>query len=247
MLWLSIDVEEVQDMNFNIKWKKNPEINYESVIDWFLDKCENKKATAFVLGSFAKKYPGIVKKISKKIEVASHGYNHELVYKQPFEVWEKEIKDSKKLLEDIIQKPIKGYRAPSWSMPFEKKYYEVLAKEGFEYSSSYFPMKNYMYGNEIDKKNPFKIFTKFGVVEERPIPKKTIPYSGGFYLRFLPTFILKKMFDENSILYIHPYELIDENLLTFFNDYADKNIDYFLAFFHMGNTRKKILKIINGN
>lgn len=246
-MWVTIDVEEVQDMNFDIKWKKAPRIDYKSNIEWFIKISKDKKPTAFVLGSFAKKYPNIVQKLSEHFEIASHGFFHKLVYNQPFDEWKNELLKSKETLEQITQKKVVGYRSPSWSMPFEKKYYEFLAKSGFIYSSSYFPMKNYMYGNNINKKNPFNIYTKYGIIEERPIPKGVIPFSGGFYLRVLPLFYLKSQFkkNRNAVLYIHPYELIDKNLLFYFKKYAHINLDYFLAFFHFGNTRKKLLKIIN--
>ncbi len=248
MIWLTIDVEEVTDMNFNVLWHKEPKVDYEKYIDKFLEIKKDHKATAFVLGSFALKYPKIVKKLSANdIEIASHGLKHKLVYKESFNEWSYEVSEAKKILEDIVSMPIKGYRSPSWSMPFEKRYYTKLRELGYTYSSSYFPMKNYMYGNSIDKKEPFFIYTVFGKIEERPIPKYIFPYSGGFYTRVLPLFLLKYFFtkNKNSTVYIHPYELIDGNLLNYFKQYADKNIDYFLAFFTLGSTIKKLKKIIN--
>ncbi len=247
MIWLSIDVEEVTDMNFNVLWKNKPVLDYEKLIDHFIELQSHYKKTAFVLGSFAKKYPHIVKKISDNgIEIASHGFFHKLVYKESFEEWSEELKDAKALLEDLTGKKVKGYRSPSWSMPFEKKYYSELARLGFSYSSSYFPMKNYMYGNSINKTKPFYIYTEHGKVQERPIPKYIIPFSGGFYLRVLPLWLLKILFSKSnrSVIYIHPYELINANLLSYFNNYADKNIDYFLAFFSLGFARDKLRSIV---
>ena len=247
MIWLTIDVEEVTDMNFSVVWKKNPAICYEKYIDDFISISKEFSTTAFILGSFAKKYPHIVKRISNNnIEIATHGYNHKLVYKQKFTQWIEELNDSKKLLEDLISKSINGYRSPSWSMPFEKRYYEELARAGLKFSSSYFPMKNYMYGNSINKTQPFYIYTKFGKIEERPIPKLVIPFSGGFYLRVLPLWILKILFknSKNQVLYIHPYELMDENLIYFFKKYAKFNIDFFLAFYSTGSAKNKIIKIL---
>ncbi|NPA45248.1 MAG: DUF3473 domain-containing protein [Chlorobi bacterium] len=243
-----MDVEEAQDMNFNIKWKKTPDIDYKEPIEWFIKHSKNKTATAFVLGSFAKKHPEIVKELSKHVEIASHGYFHKLVYTQNFKDWEYELLKSKEILEELTQKEVIGYRSPSWSMPFEKRYYEALAKGGFKYSSSYFPMKNYLYGNEINKKKPFIVSTKYGDIQERPIPKDIIPFSGGFYMRVLPLFLLKHFFKKHkdAVMYIHPYELIDKNLLRYFLKYAHINLDYFLAFFHLGSTRKKIKEIVNG-
>jgi len=247
MIWFTIDVEEVTDMNFSVRWENPPYVEYEKYIDEFISFSKNFHSTAFVLGGFAKKYPDIVKKISKNgIEIASHGFKHELVYRQKFTQWSKELSDSKKLLEDLISKSVNGYRSPSWSMPFEKRYYEELVKIGFEFSSSYFPMKNYMYGNSINKTESFCIYTEFGKIEERPIPKFIIPFSGGFYLRVLPLWVLKVLFkkSKNSTLYVHPYELMDQNLMWFFKRFTKLNLDFFLAFYSTGFAKDKIREII---
>jgi hypothetical protein len=247
-MWLTIDVEEVTDMNFDVKWHQTPQLEYEKYIDSFIKFAKGRNATAFVLGSFAQKYPNIVKKLADNgIEIACHGLHHNLVYKEDFEVWKEELIEAKKILENLISKPVLGYRSPSWSMPFEKEYYEALAEAGFRYSSSYFPMKNYMYGNSINKKSPFYIYTKYGKVQERPIAKKVIPFSGGFYLRVLPLWLLKVVFGktENPVLYIHPYELMEMNLLRYFKRYASFNLDYFLAFYASSPAKKKIEALLD--
>jgi len=248
MIWLTIDVEEVTDMNFHIKWKEKPKIDYENYIEYFLNLKKDHKSTAFILGTFAEKYPNIVKRLyDNNVEIACHGYKHNLVYKESFEEWRESVKKAKDLLEEIIQHEVLGYRSPSWSMPFQKKYYEELKKMGFNYSSSYFPMKNYMYGNSIDKSSPFYIYTSYGKIQERPVPKYIIPFSGGFYLRVLPLWLLKILFKrvKNPVLYIHPYELIDKNLLIYFKDSAKFNIDYLLAFYSWGYAKNKIESILN--
>ncbi len=248
MIWLTLDVEEVTDMNFKVKWREEPPLEYEKYIDSFIEFSKNRNATAFVLGSFAKKYPHIVQKLSQNgIEIACHGLHHNLVYAEDFEIWSKDLVQAKKILEELTCKPVLGYRSPSWSMPFEKRYYEFLVKAGFEYSSSYFPMKNYMYGNSINKKTPFSIYTKYGQVQERPIPKNIIPFSGGFYLRVLPLWLLKLLFKntKNTILYIHPYELIDTNLLRYFKKYTAYNFDYFLAFYASSYAKNKIKALLD--
>ena len=248
MIWLTLDVEAVTDMNFNVQWEHEPLLEYEKYIDCFISFSKNHKATAFVLGSFAKKHPHIVEKLAKNgIEIACHGLHHNLVYSESFEVWSHDLLEAKKIIEKLTGQAVVGYRSPSWSMPFEKRYYEFLAKAGFKYSSSYFPMKNYMYGNSIVKRTPFMISTKYGKVQERPIPKKIIPFSGGFYLRVLPLWLLKLLFHktENPILYVHPYELMERNLLYFFKKYTTYNLDYFLAFYASSPARKKIEALLN--
>jgi len=248
MIWFTIDVEEVTDMNFNVLWRENPTLNYEVYIQKFIKLAKNHNATAFILGSFAEKHPEIVKIIAQNgIEIACHGYEHNLVYKEDFIAWCEGVKKAKEILEQISGMKIQGYRSPSWSLPFEKKYYTQLAKIGFTYSSSYFPMKNYMYGNSINKQSPFTIFTEYGSITERPVPKGLIPFSGGFYLRVLPLWLLKYFFKKtiDPVLYVHPYELMDTNLLFYFKKYTSVNIDYILAFFTLGKTETKIKSILH--
>jgi hypothetical protein len=246
-IWLTIDIEEITDTNFNILWKQNIKLDYDKLINDWINLCDslNIKSTCFVLGSFAKKYPHLIKKLyDNNHEIASHGNNHKLVYDMSLAQWEDSLIKSKDILEDITNNKITGYRSASWSLPFEKKYYQILAKNGYKYSSSYFPMKTYMYGNSINKKQPFKISTPSGDIMEYPIIKNIIPFSGGFYLRVLPMFILKQLFKRtnNTIIYIHPYEIMSKNLLIYFSKYANINLDFFLAFY---STSKPINKIYN--
>ena len=247
MIWLTIDIEEVEDMNFNIIWTEAPKVDYEQVIDTFIEISEGYRATAFILGSFAKKYPSLVKKLyNSGIEIGCHGFHHELIYNITFETWKSEVYGAKLYLENLLSVKILGYRSVNWSMPFTHDYYEELVKMGFSYSSSYFPMKNYMYGNEMNKKESFWIHTKYGLIEERPLKRDFIPFAGGFYLRILPVWILRYFFKKtkNPILYIHPYELIDDNLLRYFKKYAKVNIDYLLAFYTSSPTVNKIKRIL---
>ena len=257
-LWLTIDVEVLEDANFGITPKHPLSIDYEAIIEEWIELCDrhNTKSCAFILGSFAKKYPNAVRKLHEAgHDIACHGLRHELVYKLPFDLWKRELAQAKVILEDIIGKSIQGYRSPSWSMPFEKRYYEALLELGFSYSSSYFPFKTYMYGNSIDKKHPFKITTQNGTITEIPVPKLFIPFSGGFYLRVLPFFTTRALFTNlikkkiKPIIYTHPYELQKQ---LFFKHLKDMVLDkaYLLTFMHSGSTTKRIetlLKIAKGS
>jgi len=243
-LWLTIDVERVEDANFGITPKKPLNLDYSQILKSWIELCKKHQvtSTAFVLGSFAKKYPQTIKELdSQGHEIASHGLRHELVYKLDFKEWVKETLESKKILEDLIGKEVKGYRSPSWTLPFEKRYYEALVEMGFSYSSSYFPFKTYMYGNKIDKKEPFVIYTPSGEITEIPIPKLFIPFSGGFYMRMLPFWIIKLLFSSlihsghKPIIYTHPYELIPNLFRRFLKD-VRFDLTYLLTFGNIGDS-----------
>ncbi len=251
-IWLTIDVERVEDANFGITPKKELSIDYPAILDKWdtLTLRYGFRSTAFVLGSFARRFPHVIKNLHQKgHEIASHGYDHQLVYQKPFDVWKKETALAKKILEEIIEAPVLGYRSPSWSLPFKKRYYEALVEIGFAYSSSYFPFKTYMYGNAIDKKNPFVITTPSGEITEIPIPKCFIPFSGGFYMRMLPLFVTKRLFScvtnrkIKPIIYTHPYELLP-NLLSRFLSQVRLDKAYILTFANTGESIKRFDSIL---
>jgi polysaccharide deacetylase family protein (PEP-CTERM system associated) len=248
-----MDIEVLEDANFGVKTKTTPKINYEDIIDKWIEQCEelNIKSTCFVLGSFAKKYPKSIEKLVEDgHEVASHGLTHDLIYKQTFDTFKHSISESKKILEDITQCEVKGYRSASWSLPFERKYYEILAQNGYTYSSSYFPFKTYMYGNSIDKKEPFEIITDAGIIKEIPLLKSYLPFSGGFYLRVLPLFLhkilIKSLISKNykPIIYTHPYEMSGKYLLRSMSKEISFDMAYILAFAETSPTRSKLKKLL---
>jgi len=250
--WLTIDVERLEDANFGITPKKNLSIDYNSLIDLWIDLCNRYsiKSCAFILGSFAKEFPDSVKKLANNgHEIASHGLRHELVYRLTFDQWKEELIESKKILEDLTGQEVQGYRSPSWSMPFQKRYYEALIEAGFNFSSSYFPFKTYMYGNSIDKKTPFNIQTPSGSITEIPVPKRWIPFSGGFYLRTLPFFITKTLFSNlikhniKPIIYTHPYELQNNLFSKHLSDVAF-DVSYIMTFANSGDSVKRIEKLL---
>ncbi len=252
-LWLTMDVEQLHDANFGVKQRNQPAIDYETIIDLWIERCDELeiKSTCFILGNFAKKFPKAVEKLALNgHEIASHGLTHDLVYKQSFETFKSSISESKKILEDISQVPIEGYRSASWSLPFERKYYEALAQNAYTYSSSYFPFKTYMYGNSIDRKEPFNVITDAGTIKEIPLLKSFLPFSGGFYLRVLPLFVhkilMKSLIKNNHkpIIYTHPYEMTGKYMPLSMKKDVEMDIAYILAFAETSISREKLAKLL---
>ena len=186
----------------------------------------NIKATFFVLGKVAEKYPEIIKKISSEgHEIASHGYSHRTLNSLDQEEFEKEIRLSVELLEKITGKKPIGFRAPDFTLSNKTKWVlEILGKYGFKYDSSIFPFKTQLYGSlkaplgiyKISKENVFEVDNNSKITEfPLAVYKKAkirIPVGGGFYFRFIP-FLLYKIFlksvqkERPIVLYIHPHEL----------------------------------------
>ncbi|MBE0618052.1 MAG: polysaccharide deacetylase family protein, partial [Proteobacteria bacterium] len=106
------------------------------------------RATFFVLGWVAERYPGLVRRIAEEgHEVASHGYGHRRVYTQTREEFREDVRRSKGLLEDLTGERVLGYRAPSYSIsPTCLWAFDELFEAGFTYDSSVFPVRHDLYG-----------------------------------------------------------------------------------------------------
>lgn len=192
-----------------------------------LDK-HNTKATFFVLGSVAEKYPELIKYIHDKgHEIASHGYSHRTLYDLGKESFDHEIKKSIYILKSITGESPIGFRAPTFSINNSTKWaFEILEKYGFKYDSSIFPIKTMLYGeptaplhiyrpsrHDVTKDDPNGNIIEFPMTVWKL--GKNFPICGGFYLRFLPSFFLNsslKLVNKTkpAIIYIHPWETYSE-------------------------------------
>ena len=120
---MSVDVEDYfQVSNFDSYFPRN---QWDSVPCRIEKSCaeilgilesRDVQATFFILGWIAEKYPNLVRDIHRRgHEIASHGSSHCLVYSQDREAFRADIRRSKSVLEEIIDEPIAGFRAPSFS------------------------------------------------------------------------------------------------------------------------------------
>lgn len=179
------------------------------------------KATFFVLGWIAERFPDLVLMIKQQgHEIGSHGYAHQLVYKQDEKSFEEDVKKSKDILENIIEEKILGYRAPSFSIiPSCFWAYNILAKLDIKYDSSIFPVRHLTYGIPDAPRFPFTINLDGGnKIMEFPLSTVRIfgqnfPVGGGGYLRLFPyaytRWSIKNLNQQNkrAIVYFHPWEI----------------------------------------
>jgi len=117
------------------------------------------KATFFVLGWNAERYPSLVRRIQKEgHEIACHGYAHKRIYTQSKEEFRQDIRRAKAILEDITGCEVIGYRAPNYSITNKSQWaFDVLVEEGFKYDSSVFPIRHDVYGMPDAPRFPFVI------------------------------------------------------------------------------------------
>ena len=189
-------------------------------------KASGNRATFFVLGYVAERFPEMVKKIAGEgHEIASHGYYHRRITNQAPEEFEEDLAKSVNLLETITGDKVKGYRAPQFTIVKETLWaLPILRRHGFEYDSSIFPVKTPLYGIPDSPLFPYalEVETTFPTVDFMEVPLsvytvpflgKNIPVAGGFYLRFFPYFFIRhalKRINEKgrvAVCYIHPWEL----------------------------------------
>jgi polysaccharide deacetylase family protein (PEP-CTERM system associated) len=179
------------------------------------------KATFFVLGWVAERAPELIREIAARgHEVACHGQSHQLVYNQSPEVFRQETMQSKKLLEDIIGAPVRGYRAASYSITERSRWaLDILAEAGFVYDSSIFPVRHDRYGMPGSPEYPYNMTTGNGhSLVEFPLSTARVlgyrlPVAGGGYFRLYPYTLSRyglrqiNRQEKPFIFYLHPWEI----------------------------------------
>lgn len=180
-------------------------------------------ATFFVLGTIAKQFPGLVLRIRREgHEVATHGFTHTRVTNMRPVEFAADLHRSIQVLEDIIQEPVLGYRAPEFSLNASSAWaFEILAEAGIRYDSSVFPVRHPRYGYPNAPQHPYRVVTPSGTIMEFPLATarylgQNVPIAGGGYLRVFPLPFIRRGVEQMNrrghaaILYLHPYELDEE-------------------------------------
>jgi len=203
------------------------------------------KATFFVLGWVAERYPKLIKDIQKRgHELACHGYNHRLVYDLSYDEFRKDTRKAKKIIEDVAGEPVIGYRATSYSITKESFWaLDILIEEGFKYDSSIFPIIHDRYGIKDFSRFPVKVnLNGAGGILEFPLStirlfNSNFPIAGGGYFRLFPYIFFKKGIKrlnnhekQPAIFYFHPWEIDPEQPV--------QNVGWKTRFRHYTNLHK---------
>ena len=182
------------------------------------------RATFFVLGWVADKFPSLVKDISAAgHELASHGFHHQLVYLLTPSQFREDVRRSKDTIEQIAGVPVRGYRAPSFSIVKQSLWaLDVLIEEGFSYDASIFPIRHDRYGIADAPRHAHMIQRASGSILEMPsstvrVGQTNYPIAGGGYFRLFPYAMTKWVITQVNtadqqpvMLYIHPWEVDPE-------------------------------------
>ena len=171
------------------------------------------KATFFVLGWVAKYFPHLIKKIhSQGHEIGSHSYWHHNPHFISHDNFEKDLKLSIDVIQDITGEKVTAYRAPGFNLNLKDKWaFEILSAYGITIDSS---IQLYNSSREI----PLTIHVKGNRIIEFPLITSTFgfPYSGGGYFRALPFFIVNYLLKQSpyQLLYFHPRDFDADNPMT---------------------------------
>jgi len=209
------------------------------------------KATFFILGWVAERYPGLIREIDAcGHEIGSHGYRHRLIYKLSRSTFKEYLCRSKQVLEDLVSKPVLGYRATSFSVINRTLWaLEEIKAVGFVYDSSIFPIKHDIYG--ISRAPRFSYVHENGLIEVPPstvrVLGKNLPIAGGGYFRLYPYLITKKGIESinreghPAMVYLHPWEL-DPNCPEVNN--IDR-LSRFRMYINLAQTRNRLERLIS--
>jgi len=222
---LSVDVEEwfqvgaFERVIDKADWpslQSRVEANTGAVLDLFAET--GAKATFFTLGWVAERCPALMRRIvAAGHEVASHGVDHQRVFTMTAEQFRADLRRARKALEDASGTPVTGYRAPSFSIDKRTPWaHQVLAEEGYAYSSSVAPVRHDHYGWPEAPRFAFRPLADADLVElpvtTARIAGRNWATGGGFFRLFPGAFTHWAVRQVNAgehpaIFYFHPWEI----------------------------------------
>jgi polysaccharide deacetylase family protein (PEP-CTERM system associated) len=228
---MSVDVEEyfhasaLEPVAPRSSWESLPSRvvpTTRTLLDLFASR--QVRATFFILGWVAERYPELVRDIAAAgHEVASHGYWHQIVYALSPAEFREDVRRSKHVLEDLAGVPVAGYRAPSFSITRRSLWaLDVLIEEGYRYDASIFPVRHDRYGIPDAPRHSYTLEQGERTITEVPpstirLGGQNLAVAGGGYFRLLPygwtrsgVARLNQREQRPAIFYLHPWEIDTE-------------------------------------
>ena len=176
------------------------------------------KGTFFTLGWVAARHPALIRRIvDEGHEIASHGWDHARVFTMDAAAFRADLSRARAALEDASGQRVTGYRAPSFSIDARTPWaHQVLAEEGYAYSSSVAPLAHDHYGWRDSPRFAWRPVADAGLIElpvtVAEIAGRRLATGGGFF-RLLPAAITDLAVRQANaqaqpgIFYFHPWEV----------------------------------------
>ncbi len=194
------------------------ERNVDEILALF--DAEGVKATFFTLGWIAQRNGALLRRIVEQgHELASHGWDHARVHTLDPASFAEDLRRARQEIEDAGGMPVTGYRAPSFSIDGRTPWaFDVLAEQGYAYSSSVAPIVHDHYGWREAPRFAFRPLADSPLVE---IPVTTAEFAGrrlaaggGGFFRVLPYGFsrwairqVNQREDRPAVFYFHPWEI----------------------------------------
>jgi peptidoglycan/xylan/chitin deacetylase (PgdA/CDA1 family) len=184
------------------------------------------RATFFVLGEVAERHPGRVREIAEAgHEIACHGFLHLRADQRSVTGFRRDVERARWVLEQITGRPIRGFRAPEWSLRhMGNPRLRVVAEIGFAYDSSLSPAIGA--GDPANPREPARLVWRDSVqlLEAPPLvwggPLR-LPV-GGWTGRMAPERLLRSALTgaAGATLVVHPWELVDRPVPGLYTGFA---------------------------
>ncbi len=252
-LLFSIDLEDVRDQvpNGNTYREGVPE-NTQRYLEFL--QGHNAKATFFVVGNVARKYPSLLKEIiTDGHEIAAHSDKHIQINKQTPKEFLEDLTRNLDALYTAGAENVIGYRAPTFSLTRQTQWaYERLSESGFKYSSSVLPAANPLFGWREFGRKPKYVQGIYEIpITLHVIPFLPLPLVGGVYFRVIPypliNYSARYYLKQGSpiAMYLHPYD-IDTCQEHFMHPDLDnkKHLNY-LMYLNRSKVLKKLESLLN--
>jgi len=224
---MSVDVEDwfqvgaFENTIARADWDSLPprvERNVLQILDLFAE--QGVRATFFTLGWVAERNGPLMRRIANAgHELASHGYDHERVFRLGHQGFAADISRARKLLEDAAGVAVTGYRAPSFSIDQRTPWaHDVLAEHGYAYSSSVAPVAHDHYGWRDAPRFAYRPVADAALVEipvtTAVLGRRRMAAGGGGFFRVLPyafsRWAIRQVNREEArpaVFYFHPWEI----------------------------------------
>jgi polysaccharide deacetylase family protein (PEP-CTERM system associated) len=222
---LSFDIEDwfhmvgIPAVDDPESWASFPSIAVEQT-QWILDTLDEfaVKATFFMLGWIADRYPQLAKSIAERgHELGVHSYWHRRVDTLTPEEFRRDTQQTIDVVEQQSGQKVLGYRAPSFSIrPGSEWAFDVLNDLGIRYDTSLFPARR-GHGGYLCPGVPheFTATPSGRPMRELPISVMKVgplrlAFSGGGYVRLLPVKLIDRGFRSFNaagipvVVYLHP-------------------------------------------
>lgn len=193
------------------------EDNCARILDLFA--AADAQATFFTLGWIARRHPALIRRIADAgHEIASHGLAHARVFTLGAARFSADLAESRKALEDASGTAVTGYRAPSFSIDARTPWaFDVLAGQGYTYSSSVAPVAHDHYGWRAAPRFAFRPLADSPLVEipvtTAQVAGRRLAAGGGGFFRVLPygfsRWAIRQVNAEGrpGVFYFHPWEV----------------------------------------